>query len=321
MPLKTTVGDLQRVIADLHLADDGDGNERRYWAALHETFPNYERFWQRLVVPMTKRIELPRNSPARHERRNLLADDVWLVSYLNYSLFLHLAYASDHRALPLESSFGDFYTHLGSVCDLAEDFLLAVHLLVSECRNLPVPVLLGLSRKEFLEMAARWYEKEYPKAYDHYHRKGKGKPVYLPPRQMILDTYFPPQDAGWKAYAKFSNQIRGYRNKVVHDVAMGTVLSGKFHLVPRKERVHDYTAMRSVQEAAGDIKRLKRDFIVREEQMSIDLHSMQVLLNGLWEKPIADLSALFYEEQNAVLLRRYNVELAEGSTNLAIADR
>ena len=125
---------------------------------------------------------------------------------------------------------------------------------------------------------------------------------------MILDPYFSAQDADWKAYAKFSNQIRGYRNKVVHDVAMGTVLSGKFHLVPRKERVHDYTAMRSVQEAASDIKRLKRDFIVREEQMVADLRSIQALLNGLWEKPITDLSTLFYEEQNAVLLQKYNLE-------------
>jgi hypothetical protein len=99
------------------------------------------------------------------------------------------------------------------------------------------------------------------------------------------------------------------KNKVLHDVAMGTVLSGKFHLVPRKERVHDYTALRSVQEAASDIKRLKRDFIVRAAQMSADLQTMQVVLNGLWEKPITDLSTLFYEERNALLLRKYNLEL------------
>ena len=97
MPLKIAGGDLQRAIGELHLADDGDGNERKYWAAINEAFPNYERFWQRLVVPMTRRIELPRNSPDRPERRDFLADDVWRISYLNYSLFLHLAYASDHQ--------------------------------------------------------------------------------------------------------------------------------------------------------------------------------------------------------------------------------
>jgi hypothetical protein len=36
---------------------------------------------------------------------------------------------------------------------------------------------------------------------------------------------------------------------------------------------------------------------------------MQVVLNGLWEKPITDLSTLFYEERNALLLRKYNLEL------------
>jgi hypothetical protein len=174
MPLKIAAEDLQRATAELHLADDGDSNERKYWAAINEAFPNYELFWQRLVVQMTRRIELPRDSPARSERRNLLADDVWRVSYVNYSLFLHLAYASDHLALLLESSFGDFYTHLDSVCDLAEDFLLAVHLLVSECHNAPVPVLQGLSREEFLEMAADGMRRSTPKRMITITRRARG---------------------------------------------------------------------------------------------------------------------------------------------------
>jgi hypothetical protein len=61
--------------------------------------------------PMTKRIEFPLGSPGRHERRDHIADDVWLISYINYSIFLHLAYAWDHLSLPLNSSFSEFYTH------------------------------------------------------------------------------------------------------------------------------------------------------------------------------------------------------------------
>ncbi len=311
MPFKTSVKKLQKTVVDLYLANDGDDYEKAYWPAINQHFPNYECFWRRLVVPMTKRIESPVNSQGRHQRRGRIADDLWRVSYLNYSLFLHLAYASDHLRLPLESSFGDFYTHLGSVCDLAEDFILAVHLLISECRNQPVPVLQGLSKEEYLAMATKWYDQEYPKAYEHYHKRGKGKALHLPPRETILDKYFAQEDANWKAYTKLSGLIRPYRNKVVHDVAMGTVVVGKFQLVPKKERIQNYGAIRSVQEAAKDIKRLERDFVVREEQMGVDMRSIQMLLNMLWEKPTADLRTLLYEERNPALLQRYNLEFVE----------
>jgi len=69
--------------------------------------------------------------------------------------------------------------------------------------------------------------------------------------------------------------------------------------------------MRSVKEAAKDTKRLKRDFIVREEQMRIDMCSMQTLLNPLWQKPCADLCALLFEERNPALLQKYNLEFVE----------
>jgi hypothetical protein len=234
----------------------------------------------------------------------------WLISYINYSIFLHLAYAWDHLSLPLNSSFSEFYTHLGSICDLAEDFLLAVHLCVSECRDQPGPVLQGLPREEFLKMAAEWYDEKYPMAYEHYHKKGKPTSLRLPPRQTILCEYFDPEDPNWNAYKKFSDEIRPYRNKVVHDVAMGILLVGKFHLVPRKERMANYGAIRPVQAAAKDIKRLKRDFIVREEQMFSDFRTIQECLNELWEKPTGDLRKLLYGERNPVLLQKYNLELA-----------
>ncbi len=259
---------------------------------------------------MTKRIELPLGSANRHERRDRIADDVWRVSYLNYSLFLNLTYASDHLTLPLNSSFGDFYAHLGSVCDLAEDFLIAVYALASKCRNQPEPFRPPMTREAFLDIAGNWYDKDYPKLYEHYQKKGKMRPLYLPSRPIILEKYFGREDPAWKGYTSVADEIRPYRNKVVHDVAMGTVLvgAGKFHLVPRKAVIKDYGEMRPIQEAANDPERLQRDFVVREEQMIVDLRSVQAALNGVWEKPIADLSALLYEERNTILLQKYDLE-------------
>jgi hypothetical protein len=111
----------------------------------------------------------------------------------------------------------------------------------------------------------------------------------------------------------FSEGIRPYRNKVVHDVAMGTVLvsDGKYHLVPRKERARDYGKMHAIQEAANDPARLKQDFVVREEQMGTDMRSLQGALNTIWQKPIADLCGLLYEDRNPILLQEYDIELVD----------
>jgi hypothetical protein len=121
-------------VGELHLATDGDGNERAYWPSIYEQFPNYERFWRYLVVPTTKRIDLPLGSENRHHRREGIAEDLWRITYINYSLFLNLAYASDHLRFPRNSSFANFYTHLGSVCDLAQKFPLR-----GVCSDLLVP--------------------------------------------------------------------------------------------------------------------------------------------------------------------------------------
>jgi hypothetical protein len=314
MPLKVIDRELRGCLAALHLANDGDGMEKAYWPAIVEYFPNYEHFWRDLVVPMTKRIEMPIDNPGRYQRRDGIANDVWDISYTNYSLFLNLAYAADHARLPLNSSFGNFYGHLGSACDLAEDFLLAIYVFISNCHSQQESFPPKLSREAFLDIAGNWYDKNYSKLYEHYQKKGKMRPLYLPSRPMVLDEYFGPEHQGWTEFKKISGEIRPYRNKVIHEVAMGTILTGdgKYHLVPRKRCIQDYGKMHSVQEAANDPERLKRDFIVREEQMSIDLRSPQSALNTIWEKPIADLRLLLYDERNPILLRKYNLELSDG---------
>src|SRR5262249_3267656 len=157
------------------------------------------------------------------------------------------------------SSFGDFYTHLGSVCDLAEDFLLSVHLCVAASVGQPVPLLEGLNKVEFLSQAEAWYDRHYTQAYEHYHKKGKAKALYLPARQDIVGGYFGDRHKDWKAYLTFANSIRQYRNKVVHDVAIGQVLVGKIFLVPRKQEIQKYSRLAAVHEAAAHPAILKRD--------------------------------------------------------------
>ena len=112
----------------------------------------------------------------------------------------------------------------------------------SNCRRTErVPELDPDSKEEFLQKLDKWYNREYQKAYEHYHKKGQAMIVRVSPRDKILCRYFEKQDAAWKDYKRFSRPIREYRNKVVHDVQLGTVRVGRINLMPRIDEIGKYT--------------------------------------------------------------------------------
>ncbi len=301
-PLIIALAHLRAAIGNLHLSNDGDGTEKLYWPAINDGFPNYERFWQQVIVPTTKRIENQPDAESRIERREGVVEDLWLITYVNYSLFLNLVGAFEHVSHPLTLSVGNFYTHLASACDLAEEFLLRVHLCVSECSGQAV-AFSPLTKAEFFQRLDDWYDKQYEKKYPHSHAKGKTMLVHLDPRDKIKR-----QDQDWKAYKSFSGPIREYRNKVVHDVQIGTVRVGRINLMPKVEKIKEYASLAAVQEAVKNPEVVKRDFVVREEQMYSHFRAFKELVNALWEKPTEDLARLLYSEQNAILLQKYNLQ-------------
>jgi len=298
--------ELRERLKGFRFATDGDVHEQQNWVLLKERFSNCERFWREFVVPLTRRIELPRGHPEWFGQRDV-ADDLRSVGFLHYSAFLHLAHAYAHlRRSEEESSFGDFYSHLGSACDLADDFLLKVYLLACQCRGRGSPLLQGLTKEQFLERAAAWYEKRYAKTYERYLCKGKPMPIYLPGRQDVLCEYLGEQ--AWKAYEKVSRPLREYRNVIMHDVAMGALLSSnEIHIVPKKERIQDYRGLTPVLNAASNFELQRKDFIVMQEEMIKDIAGLELALNTLWTYPLRTLSELLWEERNMALATKYNL--------------
>ena len=114
-----------------------------------------------------------------------------------------------------------------------------MYLLAGHCRGHNSPLLQALSKEEFLVLAADWYEKRYPKTYEHYARRGKPAPIYLPGRKDVICEYI--GEGTWKAYDRVSRPIREYRNVIMHDVAIGAILGGNgIRIVPRKECIQNY---------------------------------------------------------------------------------
>ncbi len=199
---------IQKLVSEMSFAKNGDNNEHKYGSTFKNQFPNCELFWQQIIVPVTNRIDPTKTQGWEQIKRRVgVSDDVLNMIYLHYTIFLHLVYAFDHLSNPRISSFVNFYTHLGSICDLAEDFLLQIYLIVNECKNCTSPLLQEMKKEAFIEIAGKWYDKKYPEFYENYHKKGKSSPIHIPSRDYILREYFP-ESSDWTSYINFSKSLR-----------------------------------------------------------------------------------------------------------------
>ena len=309
---ETSVEKLQVRLSRSSFANDGDVWEQHYGQLFADRFRNLEKFWQQFIVPLTTRIDYEPGRPEGLHRRPGVASDLRRVGYAHYSLFLHLVYAHNNLSDILDprknepAAFGDFYAHLGSVCDLVEDFLWNVCGVVRECEG-GSQTRVGLKRDDVLKKTAEWFAKSYSKQYLRFVREGRSVSVPLHAITDLLDEYYTSSTV-WKGYKSFAGMLRGFRNVVVHDVAMGAVVGqGGHYLVLKKEKISSYRGLDPVLDAAADAETLQRDFVVREQQMSNDLTQLLVLLNNLWETPLAHLSRLMFEGPNERLLGKYQI--------------
>ncbi len=310
--LRINKQELNKIIDKTFFANCGDSHERQWWSYFQERFPNCEMFWRYFIVPHTNRI-LPEGKIEEEiiRPRKRVAKEIRIISNVHYSMFINIIYSLDHLKNFQLSSFEDFYIHLASAGDLAEEFLLKTYFLILECTNQKSEILQELKKEDFLKLCEKWYNNNYSEVYENYLKKGKPAPIKLPSRKNVLDEYF--QDLEyWGQYKKFVQKIREYRNIIVHDVQIGKILSEKKDvvLVPKKDKIQDYKDWPKVFAAGKDTKKLQKDFIEMREQMILDIGRMQISLNNIWNKPIEDLKILF-KKKNEVLLRKFDIEIVE----------
>lgn len=128
----------------------------------------------------------------------------------------------------------------------------------------------------------------------------------------MVAEYLGKKSSDWQTYRDYSVPLRQYRNFVVHDVALGSIIAhGGIRLVPKKEKVNRYKSLEAVFAAANDTEIQRDDFIQVEEQMVLDFASLQSILNSVWKRPLHDIETLQYEERNPVLMARYNLTIAD----------
>jgi len=307
MTLQTDINTLKTLTNGFTYKVDGDLHEINSGHLVTDLFPNSESFWKFFVTPITNRVDIKiTNHNDKIRSRTTISTDIVDLSIIHYSVFLNLVYANVSLTTKHLSYFENFYAHLGSVCDLAEELLTQLYFITLECEEKETEVLQRLSKTKYLELAKDWYDKYYSNAHTHYLSKGKTVPFKIIGRTNVLNEYFENQ-LEWKVYSKLALQIRTYRNVIVHNTQIGSHITPQGIFVPKKNKIGDYKKWYQVFAVKQD--KFLKDFIERDSQMQQDLNDLKTALNNLWLKPIQHFNRLLYIDNNSKLLKKYDIEI------------
>lgn len=309
-----SIKDFLDLVQSYNYIDSGDNHEKKLGIHVTDLFPNSEKFWRLFVIPMTNRIDknYKGNDNNRIGLRKVLfetGNDLIDIQRINYSILFNLISAyncfEDKKRI---SSFENFYAHLGTVCDLAEEFLIQIYYLTENCRGNDLPPFEKFTKEEFMIFAEKWYCEKYESSYNNYLSKGKIDGSYLPKNKDPFNKYFGKRKERLD-YLAFSKLIRDYRNAIIHNPKISGHLKKENIHVPRKEKIKKYIKWHQVHSIDPIINEetFKSDFIEQYELMQGDFNTMKERLNDLWKKPIKDLEQLLYVDQNEVLLNKYDL--------------
>ena len=263
------------------LEKDGDFYEIRYWELLRKDFPNYEIFWSRFILLLTKRAD--GQGIGLKEGTNPLLESMAMA---HYTVFYHLGVAADlHKKLGQEFS-EDILFHLSSATEMVERLIftlskLAVHL---EGGKLPEK----LTEEAITTISHSYFSsKNYTKDYERFLHRGQAvnsrlhniedvtKPLMLNISEQATKDFEEWQDT--------AIQIRHYRNTLAHNPKLGMLLKEKEGiLVPKESVLHKYELWSSVAKRSDN-----NDFVLLTELLSNFQETLIDKTNGLWAHLIA----------------------------------
>jgi hypothetical protein len=278
--------------------NSGASTEIKFGHYLQRDFSNSEIYWRKFIVPTTNRLY---GNKLDTNNREGISEDLLDIGSFHYTIFWRLIEAQE------DLNFERFYTKLGTVCDLVEEFLKTVYFIKMECTNQEVNLGYKKTKEEFLAGMSQWYDDKYLSAYEYYYKYGRHNSIDIRDREYILDDYFE-KNEDWKRYKTFSQGIKNYRNKIVHYYILARPHDGINWYIPKKDKIKKYSKWVDVQRALKGVNRIPDDFIDEKTQMTNDLIEMKQVLQVLWEKSISDMNELLYVQKNEILLKKYNLE-------------
>lgn len=282
---------------------DGDLKEKQYGFL---AFPKCEEFWKLIVTPSTYRIT---GKGEFIRARENVTEDLQEITAYHYSIFLNIVYADDCLNKGFQIAyFENFYAHITTACDLVEDLLLKIYLLINECKGQLLSYREKLNENQFMDKAKDYFENNYANDYENYYSKGRHRKIALINEVYILDDQFNDCIA-WDDYKKLTKKYRTYRNILTHNKILASMIIDGKELVPKTNYISNYKTWNDVFSATEET--IKNKFIEKKELMKQTLDEFKACLEKLWEKPLSDLYTLLYTEKNHNLLFKYDLQFID----------
>lgn len=227
---------------------------------LGETFPNYAVFWGKYI----------------RQSNNSKFETIFKY---HYSVFYHMVTAliQNERVneLPL-LDIGSPFAHLATVIDLTHRVFMTLP------NNTNTSPAKRIEKDLFEEKVKEYWDKKYEKDFSAF-KNGFGRPVSIKLHdteslfnERIGNIY---DDA--KEFQRISTTIRGYRNKLVHDLSPLKVYeSGKVY-IPKEEFLEEYRKKSWLYKL--DKNELHKKYVLAETQISRLANMLSISLNNIWK--------------------------------------
>lgn len=289
--------------------NSGDRLERRYFHLLAD-FPRLEAFWRFFVVPLTERLKGRQSIGFR----NGVDPALRYICAANYSLYVHLVFAKIILTKWDETSLEAVYGRLASAFDVFEMLIIRFHLLMCECKKMKSPLLNELSEEGFLDLAKVFYHKNYESLFQLYLSVGKKPPsINIPSKGDIVNEYFKGNIYRSSHKTISTQEIRQFRNVIVHDVRIGGFQIGDSVLVPKSSVIQKYRQWSDIAKVAGDADVIERDFCEAKTQCAYEVDRTVNVLNALYEQILKDFEEEFYTPQRSTLRDLFGIEFKENA--------
>lgn len=263
---------------DYTLEDHGDLYEQRFLATLSTSFPNYEIFWQRFIVPLTRRA----SDGSIHLRSDI--DPLLEMSAMaHYSVFFHLGVTYEMRG---SEFFEDTFFHLSAATEMVEKLILSIAKILVE-RIEGQPIANYLDEEDIHQKIQNYWDNQkdgYERHYDRFLESGRTVNYSFHAIDDVVRQLFSQQgkeaekDCG--AWYSLTNKIRHYRNVIAHNPRLGHILdpTTNLRIVPKEDKLSNYKLWSSViyNRNPGDFIRL--EVLVDEYQTTLVAKT-----NSLWE--------------------------------------
>jgi|GEM_PF-6973359 len=265
------------------LITHGDRYEQRYWPELSATFPNYEIFWQRYIVPLTRR-ETDGSIHLRTDIDPLLEE----LSMAHYSAFYHLGVA---RELRKPEFFEDIFFHLSAATEMVENLVLSIAKVCA--RSGGPPVATQLDEAGIHDRVQDYWKGDYSGHFDRFLETGRSVNYSFHQIEEVAQIVFSQlgnqADKDYRAWCTIKNKIRHYRNSLAHYPRLGHFSdpSTGIRVVPTEDKLSNYKLWSSVL-----YKPNPNDFIKLEDLVAKYQADLEGNTNSLWDHLLNFLDTL-----------------------------